>query len=99
MNELKVHFNILNAELNRIYHSLALLGAHPILHISRIRINIIALSTLNLPTRFFVCYFPTKSVQFSSSPYVLHDKSAQLIARTIPVFRCVHRQSATETWG
>jgi hypothetical protein len=32
--------NTLNAELNPTYHLLALLGAHPILHISRIRVNI-----------------------------------------------------------
>jgi len=32
-------FNILNAELNPISHLLALLGAHPILHVSRIRVN------------------------------------------------------------
>jgi len=32
-------FNPLNAELNPICHLLALLGAHPILHISRIRVN------------------------------------------------------------
>jgi len=31
--------NPLNAELNPIYHLLALLGAHHILHISRIRVN------------------------------------------------------------
>jgi hypothetical protein len=31
--------NPLNAELNPTYHLLALLGAHPILHISRIRVN------------------------------------------------------------
>jgi hypothetical protein len=30
----------LNAELNPICHLLALLGAHPILHISRIRVKI-----------------------------------------------------------
>jgi len=29
----------LNAELNPICHLLVLLGAHPILHISRIRVN------------------------------------------------------------
>jgi hypothetical protein len=33
-------FNPLNAELNPICHLLALLGAHPILHVSRIRVNI-----------------------------------------------------------
>jgi hypothetical protein len=32
-------FNTLNAEINPICHTLALLGAHPILHISSIRIN------------------------------------------------------------
>ena len=33
------HFNPLNAELNPIYHLLALLGAHHILHFSRIRVK------------------------------------------------------------
>ena len=33
-------FNPLNAELYPIWHLLALLGAHHILHISRIRVNI-----------------------------------------------------------
>jgi len=32
--------NPLNAKLNPICHMLALLGAHPILHISRIRVNV-----------------------------------------------------------
>jgi len=32
-------FNPLNAELNPICHLLALLGAHPILHVSRIRVK------------------------------------------------------------
>ena len=34
------NFNHLNAELNPICHLLALLGAHHILHVSRIRVNI-----------------------------------------------------------
>jgi hypothetical protein len=45
--------NPLNAELNPICHLLALLGAHHILHISRIRVNTIVLlrmSTLLLKT-------------------------------------------------
>jgi len=33
-------FNPLNAELNPICHLLALLGAHPILHISGIRVKL-----------------------------------------------------------
>jgi len=32
-------FNTLNAELNPICHLLALLGAHPLLHVSRIRVK------------------------------------------------------------
>jgi len=35
-----IHFNPLNAELNPICHLLALLGTHPILHVSRIKVNI-----------------------------------------------------------
>ena len=33
-------FNPLNAELNPICHLLALLGAHHILHVGRIRVNV-----------------------------------------------------------
>ena len=36
---LSCQFNPLNAELNPICHLLALLGAHHILHVSRIRVN------------------------------------------------------------
>jgi len=36
----KGHFNPLNAELNPICHLLALLGAHHILHVSRIRVKV-----------------------------------------------------------
>ena len=34
-------FNPLNAELNPICHLLALLGAHHILHVSRIRVKVL----------------------------------------------------------
>ena len=37
-NTLRI-FNPLNARLNPILHLPALLGAHPILHVSRIRVN------------------------------------------------------------
>jgi hypothetical protein len=37
-------FNPLNAELNPICHFLTLLGAHPILHISRIRVKVTQVS-------------------------------------------------------
>ena len=35
----RVHINPLNAKLNPICHLLALLGAHHILHVSRVRVN------------------------------------------------------------
>ena len=38
--------NPLNAELNPTCHLPALLGAHPILHISRIRVNVLELNYL-----------------------------------------------------
>jgi hypothetical protein len=37
--EVLQEINSLNAKLNPICHCLALLGAHPILHVSRIRVN------------------------------------------------------------
>jgi hypothetical protein len=46
----KIHFivlfNTLNAELNTIYHLLALLGLHHILHISRMRVKSLTLRLL-----------------------------------------------------
>jgi len=39
-----VWFNPLNTELNPICHLLALLGAHLILHVSRIRVKTIRIS-------------------------------------------------------
>jgi len=38
---LQHEFNPLNVELNPICHLLALLGAHHILHISRVRVNVL----------------------------------------------------------
>jgi hypothetical protein len=37
-------FNLLNAELNPICHLLALLGAHPIFHVSRIKVNYVLIT-------------------------------------------------------
>jgi len=35
-----IYVNPLNVKLNPIWHPLALLGAHHILHVSRIRVNL-----------------------------------------------------------
>jgi len=43
-------FKGLNAKLNPIYHLLALLGAHRILHVSRVRVNENQNSLLNFIT-------------------------------------------------
>jgi len=49
-----LYVNPLNAELNPICQFLALLGAHPILHVRRIRVNILVKNLLfNLPNYFF----------------------------------------------
>jgi len=40
LSNIEIHFNPLNAEFNPICHLLALLGAHHILHISRVRVNL-----------------------------------------------------------
>ena len=39
-NNFKIYINPLKAELNPICHLLALLGAHHILHVSRVRVKI-----------------------------------------------------------
>jgi hypothetical protein len=49
-------FNPLNAELNPTCYLLALLGAHPILHISRIRVKI-----SNPTTQKMYCISVTKN--------------------------------------
>jgi hypothetical protein len=41
--QIEYSFNPLNAKLNPFCHMLALLGAHPILHVSRIKVNLICL--------------------------------------------------------
>jgi len=46
--------NPLNAELNPIYHFLTLLGAHPILHISGVRVKVLPLVTNDFQT---ILYF------------------------------------------
>ena len=48
-------FNPLNAELNPIYHLLALLGAHHILHVSRVRVNMQQFYVLP-HTAVFMCF-------------------------------------------
>ena len=57
-----LHFNPLNAELHPIYHLLALLGAHHILHVSRVRVKLQLSSAfiraLFLPRHLLLCFPP-----------------------------------------
>jgi len=57
--------NPLNAELNPICHLLALLGAHPILHVSRIRVNFYILVITS------VCYIVIRNSQVESKKFAL----------------------------
>jgi hypothetical protein len=47
-------YNPLNAELNPICHLLALLGAHHILYVSRVRVNVTFRLTFAVETEFEV---------------------------------------------
>jgi len=49
-------FNPLNAELNPICHLLALLEAHQILHVSRIRVNVNFILLKTIHVHLLVCY-------------------------------------------
>jgi hypothetical protein len=60
-----IHFNPLNTQLNPICHLLALLGAHPILHVSRIRVNI-------LPPLVIYSYISQIALSFWVSNKTLH---------------------------
>jgi len=55
--------NLLNAELNTICHLLTLLGAHPILHVSRIRVNMCPRWTWLVSSHFLPFYPDRKEPQ------------------------------------
>jgi len=61
----KNFINHLNAELNPMCHLLELVGAHPIFHVSRLRVNIIPLCTM-------------KSSNFSPSVRFSHQNPASM---------------------
>ena len=63
--------NPLNPELNPICHLLALFGAHHILHVSRIRVNIILLSIISFFRFHCFCCFCSPCSSSSSHPFFL----------------------------
>ena len=63
------HFNPLNSELNPICHLLALLVAHHILHVSRIKVKVALLEEAVLHCRCDVFFFPEKlRLQYRPKP-------------------------------
>ena len=72
--------NPLNAELNPICHLLALLGAHHILHVSRIRVN------------WLVCVTETECVYCAvrtGSSYTARFNTQQLYVLPTQLYLCV----------
>jgi len=77
-----VYFNPLNAELNSIYHLLPLLGAHLILHVSRIRVYSLFSNTLvHFNSLFFntLVYFNPLNAELNGIYHLLALLGAHLI--------------------
>jgi len=83
-------FNTLNAELNPVYHLLALLGAHPILHISRVRVKV---QMKRFPLIFNLNSGKMKYCFFQSDCATDHTASNSMTAlRIIVVLYCLFCQ-------
>jgi hypothetical protein len=63
MMHVLTNFNPLNAKLNPICQLLALLGAHPILYVSRIRVKIKGV-LINSASQCVVCFYVKSKVQY-----------------------------------
>jgi hypothetical protein len=61
------HINPINAELNPICHLLALLGAHHILHVSRIRVKATERNPMDQPFPVHIFHLPP-ALYFSTFP-------------------------------
>jgi hypothetical protein len=77
--------NPLKAELNPICHLLALLGAHLIFHVSRIRVNLIKTLLIQVYCDLISTEFPT-SVFYLSCPLSLWAVSALSQPSALPNF-------------
>ena len=83
-----LYFNHLNTQLNPICHLLALLGAHHILHVSRIRVNF---------TIAHLCYKqPSSSFSFlNTSPKMAsQSRNLQQVYLTLYIIICHCRAAA-----
>ena len=68
-------FNPLNAKLNPICHLRALLRAHPILHVSRIRVNLTTALHVSGVTITHLQEHKTTVTTASGNRYTVTDKS------------------------
>jgi hypothetical protein len=90
----QMNFNLLNTELNPSCHLLALLGAHHILHVSRIRIKFLSYTSWHsshLPTyqdRLHLSqYIQQKRMSHTFFPQILYRKCSHVGFQT-PIYRC-----------
>ena len=80
---IKVSINPLNAEVNPIRHLLAFVGARHIVHVSRIRVNILFISRQSLTLRLFSSVFKTKTEQIFILYFILSILQVQSKERYI----------------
>jgi len=80
--------NPLNAELNPICHLLTLLGAHPILHVSRIRVKPVSCLTLNP----LVCEVMLKVTTYSALLCYFQGLKAVFDALVIAMVKSAYKQ-------
>ena len=71
---LQMHINPLNAELNPIYHLLALLGVHHFLHVSKIRVKSLTLRLLMsyIYIYIYIYIYGAPILDVSRSPTTTH---------------------------
>jgi hypothetical protein len=82
----RLTFNPLNAELNSICHLLALLGARPILHISRIRVkNLRPLYRTGVPLPSICCFLNIFSTNISTE-YFKHTAHSPFLSSKCRLF-------------
>jgi hypothetical protein len=94
-------FNTLNAKLNAIWHLLALLGANHILHVSRIRVNLVpavllqhlrlivsrALSCIAIPIQIFIiCCFLITFVWENTTVIFVSDHTDLTVPNNVETF-------------
>jgi len=74
-----VHLNPLSAELNPICHLLALLGAHHIFHVSRIRVkNILIYVYVQQDSTLYSLFYLESALHVSGGTIIHHQERKQL---------------------